>query len=485
MSSVFDVERQALSTRVLTEKIAQSFFGVTATLSLLTPFVVPTSKPVSGMLWGYSFFTGLSFSVMCQLGKRQQKILDSLERSDLDQLKVELTNEGSLAQIESQINNKLDLVKKLNALPIQQRIAFAQQYNLMEFIELPEQQPVEVGAENQFDFGSPIAGGFAQDNMASSAQASQAQSDIQWLIDIVNDTITKGERKNHHFMVFGASQTGKSTLVSALLLLIAQKCQSVFGYVPSVNLIDPKFPMTPWVLPPSYKGYEQVYEGLKRACDVLDTRKKLALEAAENGKKIPQQELYVTIVDEQDTIFGEGEGYSTVIPKETAKDIVAMEKRLLKESAAYNMLVVVIGQNPNSKTSGFSRQDYNSSTMIVTGAKNSRLWIEDGSYSGDKNKKPELLGQLQILEQDQKRQCLVCPARGGNFITELSPILRDIVINHSQRDPIPVLLEWINSLSSIPPDSAILEKWFELTQTNLNPEELAELKQRLEIDDVF
>jgi energy-coupling factor transporter ATP-binding protein EcfA2 len=196
-----------------------------------------------------------------------------------------------------------------------------------------------------------------------SVQKIEVKPGMEWIVDIAEKACLPLEKRSHqHLKIDGGSQSGKSTLVSLIIALISRMEGKL-----QINLVDPKYPKTQWMIEPSFVGYEQVGDGIDAAIAELENRKKLCLQAAKNKQEQPTFTRYLLIVDEWDNVWGNGKGYANVISKKEAEGIKGNLQRIFKEAAAYNLSLILIGQSPLATDNGFSRSSFNSATRVVLG----------------------------------------------------------------------------------------------------------------------
>ncbi len=237
--------------------------------------------------------------------------------------------------------------------------------------------------------------------------------DDSWLRKIAQQII---DRKSHHFAVFGGSTSGKSTLFSRVLELVLEGLEGVV----TVCLSDPKYPMTDWPIRADFKGYQEVYEGLKELVKELETRKKKSVLAKEAGLPTPQFNRYFYIQDEWSNCWGKGQGYGSIIPKDRAVECRNMLLQVIREGAAYNMGVCMIGQNPLNPSTGLDRSDFSSSTVIVVG-KEAIKYINESTFPAMEEDKKVMLRQIDDWRRDdpEQRICVCIPMNDPPFVARI------------------------------------------------------------------
>jgi hypothetical protein len=325
---------------------------------------------------------------------------------------------------------------------------------------------------------------------------SEPEPGFDWIFDIVQNSCKPlDKRSNQHFKVDGGSQSGKSTFVSLLIALIGKLSGEI-----AINLVDPKYPMTQWMIQPSFIGYEQVNNGVDAAIQELENRKTQCLQAKKNRQALPEFKRYLLIVDEWDNIWGNGTGYGDVIDVKLAKKIKGKIQRLYKEAAAYNMTVILLGQSPLTTDNGFSRSSFNSATRIVLG--NEALkWVQDPGFPF-KGCAQQLANELENWIGIGKRVALVVPNLGSTPYVESIPLINlDELFNDPQDEKqtdsenefgsesnseltdiqkvFLVLKNWVSEREIPPTALDVWKAWKELTGQQLDEEALGYLLEKL------
>lgn len=426
---------------------------------------------------------------------------ERIERVQQALYKNGLAHEVNYQQILGDLLAKHRLAQMVQQLPISTRAAVAQQYGLMPYVQFPEQtvaiparpvdepRPIRPGSVMGFDYEEPPAPVPTQD----------------WISDLVEKFAEPDEEKRlyAHLIVNGPTKSGKSTLVSKLLEMMAGAIVST-GKSCQIMLIDPKYPKTKWPLKPAFTGFAMVHRGLQVAVSEFRKRKEACIEAERDGRPHPVFARLIVVVDEQDSIYGEGKGHpelggSKDERRDTAQDIHAIEVNLLKESAAYDISLFIVGQSPLSGATGFSRSDMQQACRVVLG--NEALkWLNDKEFPF-KEDVPELSDSLKYWMDQESRVALICPNMGRAYV-EAIPRLQITQIDLGQgesqptgekqspkpaaklprvkpEDPIAALKQWIEDLGRFPEDSELIIKFEELTGSVLNEKGLQLVKEKL------
>lgn len=464
----------------------------------------------------------------------QQEVLKSHLKLELEAQKIPLRWQAIHNERIGQIQGELALLQMLRQLPAEQQLYYLDQWDLSGVMPIeraqellnnqPQQQFVEARAvavpeveEDEFvdepaqSVAATVQGGL---KVATVQRQAKPIATASWIDDIASKCAEPDpeKRRFQHLVVNGGSQSGKSTLFSKLLELLILKMSGTESGV-QINLIDPKYPKTRWAIKPSFTGFESVEAGVLTAADELDRRKQKCIDAERFGEQHPDFSRYILIVDEWDSVWGEGDGYSDVITSDMASTIRANVLRLMKEGAAYNVMVVVIGQSPLSGTSGFSRSDLSSACQLVLGVE-ALKWTQDTKFPF-KDLKAPLQAEISGYLKDNKRCALVVPNMELPYAREIprleiSPIdvaavdsetdpiepakpipkaqhdptikPRDLNQSNPSRDLFKALKEWYRRQSPKPTDSQIDSAFRQLAERSepLPPEQINYLREQLE-----
>jgi energy-coupling factor transporter ATP-binding protein EcfA2 len=326
------------------------------------------------------------------------------------QLKHEVARINAITQIREK-NILANYIDNENNVPWFQKLYWAKKLEISELItsffveKETEPQQATLPAESWQNTQPEI----------ESVQKIEVTPAMGWIVEIAEKTCLPLEKRSHqHLKIDGGSQSGKSTLVSLIIALISRMEGKL-----QINLIDPKYPKTQWMIEPSFIGYEQVGDGIHAAIAELENRKKLCLQAAKNKQQQPTFTRYLLIVDEWDNIWGNGKGYASVISKKEAEGIKGNLQRIFKEAAAYNLSLILIGQSPLATDNGFSRSSFNSATRIVLG--NEALkWVQDPGFPF-KGKAQALADELEEVIGNGDRVAMIAPNLGSAPFIEPIP----------------------------------------------------------------
>jgi hypothetical protein len=506
---LFDSEITELQHEVWQKRLMQLGVSLTAITLPLTSLLVP-NQAVELKLWQLglgTFFGGASAYIAKQredLENRYESFLNLRKEATKQKIK----NEFGFGLAVQQIQAELKLADVLSSLDDNAQLRYLNHFQLHGLLNpnLQQEQPQYLTLD-----GTP---------QVEKLEPPKLTSDIQWLIELVSQLVLKplDRRKHHNFIIHGGSQSGKSTLCSAIILLAAHLLSQAGSKV-KINLIDPKYPESNWAFDPNYKDYSEVLPGLQASFQELE---KIRTEAKKLGKSVSNKYGFTfTIIDEQDNIYGGGEGYPGKISSAEVDQILNFESALIKEGAAYNFCTMVIGQSPLNQDTGFNRQIYKNATHIVLGDA-ALSWIKDNSFPYKKFA-DELENLCYRHLNNGERFALVIPKGGLPYITGLSQEIKKLVFqgfnqaieleattedNPEQEDqstdqktnqqpsssaeqsqqpfnPVEKIREWcfmcLQKKESFPNSEEIAEAWRRLTGQELTPDGLQVLIEKLNL----
>lgn len=417
---------ESISKKKLLRRLIISSAIITVFLPLFTKDLLTKESKLALAITG-SILAG----ACCKLPKfeYEEKLRKTYEDTQLKQHKLIL--QGELAKLSTalEISNTQNLADVVEHLPEHQIDYFSQKYGVTAILP---QHFIEENSQNTFN-NSVTEQSISVDKKSISQPTIYCRdaANMQWIDELVNQfCLPQGKRLHEHIMINGGTQAGKSTLVSIILTKIinhygANAYSEANGRQVTLNLIDPKYPMTTWIFEPTFTGFENVMNGVQQAINELDNRKKLASNAKKNCQSIPVFNPYLLVVDEWDIVFGNGKGYSNVIGKDDAKDLLAMIKRIICEGAAYDVRVITIGQSPLTTDNGINRSLAKQTTRIVVGQE-SLSWLQDPGFPF-KSDVTNLIDELVPLLKQEKRVALICPNKGAVRVWEIPKIeLQDV-----------------------------------------------------------
>lgn len=489
-TTIFGIQKTLLESQVHFDKLLNFAIGAVAVAGTFTPLMFPRAmdreSKLLTLLLGAVSAGGLCVNL--ELGKRKTKIFKTFDESQLQAFREECQHEIAYDRTTRTIEAQRRLAREISELPSHEHPRWIGMYGLDGLIS-----PALPSVENSSSSNANAWLGNQTD--IESVTYSEPEPGFDWIFEIVQNSCKPlDKRSNQHFKVDGGSQSGKSTFVSLLIALIGKLSGEI-----AINLVDPKYPMTQWMIQPSFIGYEQVSEGVDAAIQELENRKNQCLQAKKNRLPLPAFKRYLLIVDEWDNIWGNGAGYADVIDVKLAKKIKGKVQRLYKEAAAYNMTLIVIGQSPLATDNGFTRSAFNSATRIVLG--NEALkWVQDPGFPF-KGCAQQLAMELENWIGIGKRVALVVPNLGSTPYVEPIPVIDlqelfnepqdenqtdDVVDSVEETGQKPdvgkifqAIQEWTSARETPPTALDVWKAWERLTGQKLDTETLELLLKKL------
>ncbi len=415
-SNIFGREIDQLELDTWQKRLMQAGIALTAFALPVAALITPNQTTTSKLLeLGLGSAFGAASAVVCKaredIEKRYASFLELRKEHEKGSIKQEYAFHAATQVMKGELN----LSGAVNQLQIPTaRARYMEKFQLQGLIAPPPKAQQQTATLDTGTKAIPI----------TTVQPAKLTSDISWLLQIAAELTNPvlSDRKHHHFIIHGGSQTGKSTLVSALIILSSHLLAKQ-GTPTAVNLIDPKYPESEWMFEPGFKDYNEVLPGLQ---DTFSKLQELKAEAKKQGKSLSADNGFLfTVVDEQDNIYGNGQGYPDKIDKTEVKSIINIEKALIKEGAAYNFCEIIIGQSPLNADSGFNRQIYKSCTHIVLGDA-ALSWVKDASFPYTEYAQ-KLTTEILKFQRAKERFGLIMPKGGVPFIVRMSPEIRQII----------------------------------------------------------
>lgn len=478
------VKSVTLKKTVLSLAVSLGIFGT------LTPLLFKQLDRESKTLFLLAGMIGNATASLLPRDTKDEKIKAFHEKISLENYRKQLGHEAFRINAVTEVRERnllADFVDNDAKIPAFQKAFWANKFGVMPLITsffIERGEPVQEALPEQ-----PNAWQGTQPKIES-VQRIEVKPGIEWIIDIAEkSTLPMEKRSNQHFKIDGGSQSGKSTFISLLIALISK----MEGRM-QVNLVDPKYPKTQWMIEPSFIGYEQVNDGIVAAISELNNRKKLCLEAAKSKQEQPNFTRYLLIIDEWDNIWSNGQGYAGLIDKKLALKIKGDLQRIFKESAAYNMSLILVGQSPLATDNGFSRSSLNSTTRIVLG--NEALkWAQDPGFPF-KGKAQALATELEDAIDNGDRVAMIAPNLGSApYVKSIPQInLKELFdtkysspdstsdetqeLSHEQKAFL-AIQQWAQDRQNKPTSTEVLEAWEKLTGKRLHEDGLRYLMEKL------
>jgi hypothetical protein len=461
-------------------------------LGTVTPLLFKNLDRESKTLFLFSGLIGNVTACLLPKNTRDEKLQSTYESIAAENYKAQLKHEVVRANALTEVREKnllANFIDNETQVPGFQKAHWARKFGVTElitsfFVESETQPQQEYLPAESWQNTQPEI---------ESVQKVVVTPGMEWIVDIAEKACLPLDKRSHqHIKIDGGSQSGKSTLVSLIIALISRMEGKL-----QINLVDPKYPKTQWMIEPSFVGYEQVSDGIDAAIAELENRKNLCLQAAKNKQEQPTFTRYLLIVDEWDNVWGNGKGYANVIPKKEAERIKGNLQRIFKEAAAYNLSLILIGQSPLATDNGFSRSSFNSATRIVLG--NEALkWVQDPGFPF-KGKAQALADELEEFIGNGDRVAMIAPNLGSAPFIEPIPLinLAEVLGKPPQPKPEPepdnntqnteltkdqqvylVMKDWIVNREIPPTADEVAATWEKLTGKRIQGEALRFLMEK-------
>lgn len=464
---MFEVERLSSSRVIGSEKLAVGLIGATAAVCIASPFVFKSDRTLTGLLLGAGTVGSALFSIAAKVVEDKEPLYKSLQEADNKALKQDLQGEAVFNHIVTDIEAKRRIAAHVNTLPVGERVRFMNEYGLHGLVVLPAPPQPQDTTPNWLNI--------QQTQVETVAPKPPATPTMDWIFKLVQDMaeLDPEKRRNHHIVINGPTQYGKSTLCSCIILLLSRALRAK-GVEMKINLIDPKYPLSKWFVEPSFKGYEQVLEGVTATREEIEERKRTMTSARKSGRSLPQLPYYVSVTDEWDNIWGGGKGYGDTITQKQAEQIRNAELSVFKEGAALNAVNIVMGQSPLRDDHGFSQSSLNSATRIVLGIEAVK-WVKSSQFPFEEMKE-ELSAQITYWANRGERVALVVP---NNQLPFVAPVPREVKLvvdnaestankaqqpqTKSNKDWYEEIRVWAKELGRTPTAAELKAEWERLT----------------------
>lgn len=311
--------------------------------------------------------------------------------------------------------------------------------------------------------------------------------DSAWIDELCESSAlhNMSDRSNHHFMIVGGTQSGKSTLAGVIVNTIASQSQKPAIVIGS----DPKDSVTKWLCKFSrrFDGMDSLKDWIRFAIEVVEQRK---AEIGKVGSTHSIAEIFL-IQDEVDTCYGEGKGFPGRISKQIALELQSLWNFIAKFSGGLKCHGIFLGQSPLSEATGFSRPNLKNLCFIAMGQLSSYIL---GKPTDFLNAKPEVIELLksvcELLDESGLRYALVAPTRNNPYVAIIPTFdiegmeqKYDSVDNHKQApkdtDWYESIRTWVSGLGRYPLTSEVQSKWRELTGKELSEQGVRLLLEHL------
>ena len=510
MTNPFATRKEAFSPLMNAERWLMGLVAASAITGTFAPVMFPQQLPEVKLIqsiWG--LVSGGIFTASALDRSQKEKDYQAIGTANHAIVKESLKGEFAFEQARQQINSKRELAAYVNLLPVEERGRWMQQYGLQGLVELPQIQQAVIEQPRQLpsdrSIPNPEIASFDEDAVQAiinpgvmavlqelaAEHPEYIRIDDQWLDELCDSSALQNmsDRANHHFGLWGETQSGKSTLAGVIINKIAAQSQSPAYVLGS----DPKNFVTRWLCKFSrkFEGLESLPEWITFATKIIDERQQ---QFEHNRKGAGLSEIFL-IQDEVNVVFGGGKGLPGTgkkqVTKETALNLQGMWNYVINFTAAMKIHGVFMGQNPLSGCTGFSRPSYKNICFIALGKVSSYILSNPSDFLNVKGEIIDLLKEVcELLDKQGVRYALVIPTRGNPYIA-LIPQFNIDDLEQSQEPPQPttqdninpyqIIKDWIKQLGRNPTDSELIQAWKEVTGIALTSEALQLLKNNLEL----
>jgi hypothetical protein len=510
----FAQQKNSFEPLITSERILLGALGIAAAVGTVLPILWPNQiKEVKLIenIAGLSFAT--CFTAECFRRQRKEKTYQSIDEANYqivkEGLRETLNYELSMRKIEA----KRDLAARINSLPPHERQRWMEEYRLHGLVEIPQVQQAVIEPKqlpSSRGIPNPEVATFNEDAVQeiinpgvmavlqelATEYPEYIRIDNNWIDELCDSSAVQdmGNRANHHFGLWGETQSGKSTLAGVIINKIAAQSQGAAYVIGS----DPKNFVTRWLCKFSkkFEGLESLPEWIKFATKIIDERQQ---EFEHNRKGAGLSEIFL-IQDEVNVVYGGGKGLPGTgkkqVTKETAVNLQGMWNYVINFTAAMKVHGVFMGQNPLSGCTGFSRPSYKNICFIALGKVSSYILSNPSDFLNVKGDILDLLKEVcELLDKQGVRYALVIPTKGNPYIA-LIPVFniddleqtekpQDAAQSEQKEDinPYHVIGSWIDKLGRNPTDSELVQAWQQVTGISLTADALMLLKNNLELTD--
>lgn len=486
-------------------------FAATAIAGTFTPVILPNQPNPSKLiqqLWG--LFASGCFTAAAYVRKQKEKDYAAIATANHTIIKEHLKGEFAYEQSKQQIESKRQLAAYVNSLPESERERWMQAYGLHGLVNLPQIQQAVIEAPSRQLSGSSIPTPDIADVNEEAVQAiinpgvmqqleelaaqypRYIRIDSQWIDELCDSAALNNmsDRSNHHFMLVGGTQSGKSTLAGVIINKIAAKSQS-----PAIVLgSDPKDAVTRWLCKFSrrFDGMQKLSEWIRFAAEVVEQRKQ---EIGKLGTTNGIAEIFF-VQDEVDTCYGSGKGFPGLVDKETALALQSLWNFIAKFTGGLKCHGIFIAQSPLSESTGFSRPNLKNLCFITLGQLSSYILGKSADFLNAKPEVIELLKQVcELLDKEGIRYALVVPTRGNPYIAIIPTFNIEGMEQKQDKPPEPnntkwtgdwyeEIKLWADQLGRQPTVAELKAVWMQLVGKELNDNGVTLLMEHLGFKDL-
>ena len=474
-------------------------FAAGAIVGMFSPVLWPSQNndtKLLQMLYGLS--SGVCFTFAALVRQQKEKIYKAISDADEAIIREGLKGDFTVFQAQQLMNAKISLAETVNSRPDQERPRWMQQFGLHSLVNLPAVQEAvidvtpaprqlsgipnpDIAAINEDavqEIVNPGIMSVLQD--VANQYPGYIRLDPEWIDDLCDASAlhNMSDRSNHHFMLVGGTQSGKSTLAGVIINKIASQSQGASIVIGS----DPKDQVTRWLCKFSRKfdGMKQLGDWIRVATEVISMRKD---EIGNNGgstKNIP--ELFL-VQDEVDTCYGGGKGFPGLVDKETAGNLQALWNYIIKFTAGLKCHGIFMGQSPLSEATGFSRPNLKNICFMALGQMSSYILGKPADFINAKPDIIEVLKQVcEMLDKQGVRYALIVPTRGNPFVALIpqfdiegmeqkqQPAPQQAPAQQTQQDTsdwLETIKQWHRELGRKPTVEELKDLWLRITGQEL------------------
>ncbi|MEH2135414.1 hypothetical protein [Nostoc sp.] len=498
-SNPFSRDKDAYAPLLLKERMLMGLFAATAIAGTFSPVIwsqqLNESKLIQ-QLWG--LFASGCFTAAAYTRKQKEKDYQAIATANHKIVTEHLKGEFTYHQSKEQIESRRKLATYINTLPIEERERWMQAYGLHGLVELPQVQQAVIDAPSR-----QLAGGTSIPNpdiatvnedavqeiinpgVMSQLQAIASQYpkyirlDPEWIDELCDSSALHNlsDRSNHHFMLVGGTQSGKSTLAGVIINKIAAQSQK-----PAIVLgSDPKDNVTRWLCKFSrrFDGMKELSNWIKFVTEVVENRK---TEIAKVGSTNGISEIFF-VQDEVDTCYGKGQGFPGRVTPIIAKELQAIWNFIAKFTAGLKCHGIFLGQSPLSEETGFTRPNLKNLCFIALGQLSSYILGKPADFLNAKPEIIELLKQVcELLDAEGIRYALVVPTRNNPYIALIPTFdITGMEQKHQPRESeskdsqsptssnwYEEINAWAKKIARRPTPAELKTKWQELTGQQLS-----------------
>lgn len=505
MTNPFASKRDIFEPLINAERWLMGAFAAAGIGFTFAPVIWPQQKPEVKLVQSvFGLFSSGCFTASALDRSQKEKDYQAISQANHALVKEGLKGEFAFEQSKQQIEAKRKLASYVNGLPVEERGQWMQQYGLHGLVELPQIQQAVIEQPRQLP-GSSIPnpevaafdekavqaiinpGVMAALQELATEYPEYIRIDDYWIDELCDSSALQNmsDRANHHFGLWGETQSGKSTLAGVIINKIAAQSQGAAYVIGS----DPKNFVTRWLCKFSkkFEGLETLPEWITFATKVIDARQQ---EFQHNRKGSGLSEIFL-IQDEVNVVFGGGKGLPGTgkkqVTKETATNLQGMWNYIINFTAAMKIHGVFMGQNPLSGCTGFSRPSYKNICFIALGKVSSYILSNPSDFVNVKGEILDLLKEVcELLDKQNVRYALVIPTRGNPYIALIPQFDIDNLEQSQEKDtqdinPYQIIRTWINQLGRNPTDLELVAAWKQVTGDELTSDALMLLRNNLEL----